>query len=269
MGCVPRDGAGPRPADCFAVPGAGDGWTDAQGRCLLLDLEQIGSLNVVGDEETARGVLNALACEFATNPWSDQIQATMVGLDDALARDLDRFRIHQVADVPALVRNLRADLEDRRDALNSYGVGGVLEARSRATDMESWAPHIVILAETPIGSLRDDLAELVARMPRLGIATIAQGDALVVGATVVVTSKEEAEYRSGGALPPLCRSVRRFLVVTNSSSYARCSRPRLSMRSRSTSRKSTRTLRPLRSSTRRATMTRQALTLLRMLMSNR
>ncbi|HCS60143.1 MAG TPA: hypothetical protein DIW46_01925 [Microbacterium sp.] len=177
--------------------------TDAQGGYLLLDLEQIGSLNVIGDEETARGVLNALACEFATNPWSDQIQVTMVGLDDALARDLDRFRIHQVADVPALVRNLRADLEDRRDALNSYGVGGVLEARSRATDMESWAPHIVILAETPIGSLRDDLAELVARMPRLGIATIAQGDALVAGATVVVTSKEEAEYRSGGALPPL------------------------------------------------------------------
>ncbi|WP_160173265.1 AfsR/SARP family transcriptional regulator [Microbacterium sp. CH12i] len=128
---------------------------------------------------------------------------TTVGLDDALARDLDRFRIHQVADVSALVRNLRADLEDRRDALNSYGVGGVLEARSRATDMESWAPHIVILAETPIGSLRDDLAELVARMPRLGIATIAQGDALVAGATVVVTSKEEAEYRSGGALLPL------------------------------------------------------------------
>lgn len=177
--------------------------TDAQGGYVLLDLEQIGSLNVTGDEEIARGMLNALACEFATNPWSDEIQVTLVGLDDALARDLDRIRIHQVADIPALVRNLRADLDDRRDALDSYGVGGVLEARSRATEIETWAPHIVILAETPIGSLRDDLADLVARMPRLGIATIAQGTALAAGATVEVASKEEAEYRSGGALPPL------------------------------------------------------------------
>lgn len=177
--------------------------TDAQGGYLLLDLEQIGSLNVTGDEETARGMLNALACEFATNPWSDEIQVTLVGLDDALARDLDRIRIHQVADVPALIRNLRADLNDRREALDTYGVGGVLEARSRATEIETWAPHIVILAETPIGSLRDDLAELVARMPRLGIATIAQGTALVAGSSIEVTSTEEAEYRSGGALPPL------------------------------------------------------------------
>lgn len=177
--------------------------TDAQGGYVLLDLEQIGSLNVTGDEDVARGMLNALACEFATNPWSDEIQVTLVGLDDALARDLDRIRIHQVADIPALVRNLRADLDDRREALDSYGVGGVLDARSRATEIETWAPHIVIMAETPIGSLRDDLADLVARMPRLGIATIAQGTALAAGATVEVTSTEEAEYRSGGALPPL------------------------------------------------------------------
>lgn len=177
--------------------------TDPQGGFLLLDLEQIGSLNVVGDEETARGVLNALACEFAGNPWSDQIQVTLVGLDDALARDVDRFRIEQVADVPALVRNLRADLEDRRAALDSYGVGGVLEARSRATETEEWAPHVVILGEPPEEHLRAELAELVARMPRLGIATIAQGDAVVAGATIQVMSKDAAEYRSGGTLPPI------------------------------------------------------------------
>ncbi|WP_025104770.1 LysM peptidoglycan-binding domain-containing protein [Microbacterium paraoxydans] len=177
--------------------------TDANGGFLLVELEQIGSLNVIGDQETARGVLNALACEFATNPWSEQIHVTLVGMEDSFARDLDRIRIHQVDDVPALVRNLRADLEDRRAALDSYGVGGVLEARTQATEMESWAPHIVILAETPEGHLRDELAELVARMPRLGIATISNGDALVAGATVEVTSREHAEYRSGGAMPPL------------------------------------------------------------------
>lgn len=176
---------------------------DARGGSLLLDLEQIGSLNIVGDTQAARGMLNALAGEFARNPWSDQIQVTLVGMNDALAGDLDAFRIHHVADVPALIRNLKSDLDDRRAALDSYGVGGVLEGRSRATELEAWAPHIVILADTQIGSLRDELAELVARMPRLGIATIAQGDTLVAGATIEVTSKDSAQYLSGGTLPPL------------------------------------------------------------------
>ncbi|GAB6855954.1 LysM peptidoglycan-binding domain-containing protein [Microbacterium xylanilyticum] len=177
--------------------------TDANGGFLLLDLEQIGSLNVNGDDEIAVGMLNALASELALNPWSEDIQVTLVGMDEALARKLNRARIQQVADVPALVRNLRADMEDRREALDSYGVGGVLEARTRATDMESWAPHIVILAEPPVGALRDELAALVERMPRLGIATVSHGDPLVDGATINVRSSLDAEYCSGGSMPPM------------------------------------------------------------------
>ncbi|GAA4492322.1 hypothetical protein [Microbacterium panaciterrae] len=177
--------------------------TDANGGFLLLDLEQIGSLNVNGDDEIAVGMLNALASELAQNPWSEDIQVTLVGMDDALAWKLNRARIQQVADVPALVRNLRADMEDRREALDSYGVGGVLEARTRATEMESWAPHIVILAEPPVGALRDELAELVERMPRLGIATVSHGAPLVDGATINVQSAQDAEYCSGGAMPPM------------------------------------------------------------------
>ena len=176
---------------------------DAQGGLLLLDLEQIGSLNVSGDEKVARGMLNALAGELARNPWSDNIRVTLVGMDGELPPNLDPYRIREVQDVTALVRNLRADLDDRREALDSYGVEGVLEARSRATELESWAPHVVIMAEMPLGSIRQDLADLVAQMPRLGIATIAQGEVLVAGASIEVTSTESAEYRSGEGVPPL------------------------------------------------------------------
>lgn len=176
---------------------------DAQGGLLLLDLEQIGSLNVTGDEKLARGMLNALAGEFARNPWSDNIRVTLVGMEWNLPPGLDRYRFRQVLDVPALVRNLRADLEDRREALDSYGVSGVLEARSRATELESWAPHVVFMAEMPLGSIRQELAELVTRMPRFGIATIGQGGELVAGATIQVASDMSAEYCSGGVVPPL------------------------------------------------------------------
>lgn len=177
--------------------------TDDAGGVLLLDLEQIGSLNVVGDAETARGVLTAIAVELAVNPWSDQIQVTLVGMPHGLAHEIGTFRIQHVDDVPALLRNLRADMDDRRAALDSYGVDDVHQARVRATEMESWAPHIVILGEEPAEHLRAELAELVARMPRLGIATVASGDAIAAGSTVVITDRTTAEYRSGGQLPPL------------------------------------------------------------------
>ncbi len=177
--------------------------TDDAGGVLLLDLEQIGSLNVVGDEETARGVLTAIAVELAVNPWSDQIQVTLVGMPNGLAHDLGRFRVQHVDDVPALIRNLRADMEDRRAALDSYDVDDVHQARVKATDLESWAPHIVILGVEPPEAQRNELAELVAHMPRLGVATVASGDSIEAGSTVVITDRTTAEYRSGGQLPPL------------------------------------------------------------------
>lgn len=177
--------------------------TDDAGGVLLLDLEQVGSLNVVGDAETARGVLTAIAVELAVNPWSDQIQATLVGMPHGLAHDLGRFRVQHVDDVPALIRNLRADMEDRRTALDSYDVDDVHQARVKATDLESWAPHIVILGVEPPEAQRNELAELVAHMPRLGIATVASGDSIEAGSTVVITDRTTAEYRSGGQLPPL------------------------------------------------------------------
>jgi hypothetical protein len=171
---------------------------------LMLDLEQIGSLNIVGDDETARALLNAMAVELAENPWSDQIQVTLVGMPQGLARDLNRFRVQHVDDVAALIRNIRSDLENREQAFASYGVDDVHAARVRATDSESWAPHIVILAEAPAEDLQNELADLVDRVPRLGIATVSNGATVTRGSTVRITSRDAAELISAGdAMPAL------------------------------------------------------------------
>jgi len=177
---------------------------DDHGGVLMLDLEQVGSLNVVGDEDTARGVLNAIAVELAENPWSEQIEVTLVGMPHGLARDLDRFRVQHVDDVAALVRNLRTSLEGREAAFESYGVDGVHSARTRATDAESWAPHVVILGQLPDEAVQAELQELVERVPRLGIATVANGDMVGNGSVVRISSASSAELVSpGGTMPPL------------------------------------------------------------------
>jgi hypothetical protein len=78
-------------------------------------------------------------------------------------------------------------------------VSGVLQARTRATETEAWAPPIIILGQAPDEDLRNELADLVAHMPRLGIATVSNGTEILPDATVQTTSKDTAEYLSGGA----------------------------------------------------------------------
>ncbi|CAQ03312.1 LysM peptidoglycan-binding domain-containing protein [Clavibacter sepedonicus] len=177
---------------------------DERDGVLMLDLEQIGSLNITGDDATARGLLNAMAVELAENPWSDQIQVTLVGMPHGLARDLNRFRVQHVDDVDALVRNIRHDLQEREHALASYGIGGVHAGRVHATEAESWAPHIVILAEVPSEEKQTELAELVDRIPRLGVATVSNGATVARGSTIELSSRTSAQLVSaGGAMPPL------------------------------------------------------------------
>ncbi|CAM5534236.1 LysM peptidoglycan-binding domain-containing protein [Leifsonia shinshuensis] len=179
--------------------------TDARNGVLLLDLEQIGALTVAGDEETAKGVLNAIAVELAENPWSDQIQVTLVGMPEGLARDLNRFRISHVDDVEALIRNIRNDLRERGDALASFGIDDIHDARAHAGEAESWAPHVVILGQAPSAELQAQLNELVEQVPRLGVATVANnGVPAVSGSTVRILSRDAAELiSSGDVMPPL------------------------------------------------------------------
>lgn len=201
---LPGTATEPTRASVSPYPALATIGVDDHGGVLMLDLEQIGSLNVIGDEDTARGVLNAIAVELAENPWSEQIEVTLVGMPRGLARDLDRFRVQHVDDTAALVRNLRTSLEGREASFDSYGVDGVHSARTRATDAESWAPHVVILGQLPDDAIQRELQELVERVPRLGIATIANGETLGTGSVVRISSATTAELVSpGDTMPPL------------------------------------------------------------------
>jgi len=177
--------------------------TDAHNGILMLDLEQIGALTVSGDKGLAIGVLNALACELAVNPWSDQIRVTLVGMPD-LAADIAPYRVQHVDDVEVLIRDIKADLAHRQSSFASYGVSDVYEARTQASESESWAPHVVILGDVPSESIRRELAELVSQVPRLGIATVAQGAEVGVGSVVKIHSRDNAELLSAvEGIPPL------------------------------------------------------------------
>ena len=171
---------------------------------LLLDLEQLGVLNVVGKEEVALGFLNALTAELAGNPWGEQIQVTIVGIPATLPRSIDRFRIRHVDDIERLLVELEHDLEERGSALHSFGVDDVRTGRALAAETESWAPHLVLLGEPVEGPVTSRITELVTRLGRCGLAIVANGSLDDGHATIRIDSAGHAELvLPGSAMPPL------------------------------------------------------------------
>jgi nucleoid-associated protein YgaU/DNA-binding SARP family transcriptional activator len=146
--------------------------TDAH---ILVDLEHIGALNLVGPPAVTEGALTALAVELATSRWAEDLQITLVGVAEGLPSALDTGRIRHVEDLDTLLRNLRGQASATEEALAALGVDSIEQARSLGEDAEAWIPEIVILGELPDQQTQDELAELVTRLPRVGIASITNG----------------------------------------------------------------------------------------------
>lgn len=142
---------------------------------ILVDLEHLGALNLAGDAEGTTEALTALAIELAVSRWADDLQITLVGIAPGLPDALDTGRVRHVDDVDALLRNLRGQAAAVERALEGLGVSSIEQARSVGPDAEGWTPEIVILGELPDEPVRNELAALVARVPRVGIAAISHG----------------------------------------------------------------------------------------------
>jgi nucleoid-associated protein YgaU len=171
---------------------------------LLLDLEQLGILNVVGQETLALGILNALAAELAGNPWGEQIQVTVVGIPATLPRSIDRFRIRHVDDVEDVLAELEGDLGTRGTALHSFAVDDVRIARALAADTESWAPHLVLLGQPVEEPLASRITDLITRFGRWGVAIVANGSVHDSHATIRLDPSGHAELvLPANAMPPL------------------------------------------------------------------
>lgn len=151
----------------------GQDHTSAQ---ILIDLERAGALNVTADEhDTALAAVNALGVELATTPWAEDVQITLVGLDDRLPKALDTGRVRRIDDLPTLMRELKARAAATSETLEQLRAESISAARSSEPDVEPFTPEIVLLAEQPAPEIASELAALALDIPRLGIATITAG----------------------------------------------------------------------------------------------
>jgi nucleoid-associated protein YgaU len=142
---------------------------------ILIDLEQIGSLNIVGpDEKTTEGALVALAVELACSTWADDLQITLVGFAPELAAAFDTGRVQHIDDVRSLMSSLRGRARAYTHAFGELQVDSPRQARTIA-DTDTWTPEIVLLRELPDEKTQAELVDLIERTPRVGIAAITSG----------------------------------------------------------------------------------------------
>lgn len=125
---------------------------------LMLDLEQVGHLDIRGDTEAAHGTLAALAVELATSRWADDLQVTLIGTLPDLPEAVDTSRLRYISGLEAVMHELQA----RADDISADG----------AATTEAWTPEILIVGTTLDPRIREELDQLVAHIPRVGIAAV-------------------------------------------------------------------------------------------------
>lgn len=176
---------------------------------LLVDLEKLGALNIDGTPELEEATLTALALELATSTWAENLQVTLVDVAAGLPEAIGSGRVRHVDSVDTLLRNLRAQADEVTATLEQAGITSLEQARTAGPLAESWTPEIIVLGQLPDDETRDELAELVSRVPRVGIAAIAAGH-LAGGWNFRVEDRNTAELEipdTDGATLPLTPQV--------------------------------------------------------------
>lgn len=146
---------------------------DEDGAHLLLNLEEVGALNVTsGEPQLARQVLTALTLELLACGWAEDLRVSLVGampeLVDALGVDRATYTEHLADLLPSLEHAAdvyRGALEERH--LDSAG-----HARSVGVLEETWAPQLVVIATPITAQEHDRLVQLTQALPRVAIAAV-------------------------------------------------------------------------------------------------
>ncbi|MBV7674263.1 LysM peptidoglycan-binding domain-containing protein [Streptomyces halstedii] len=132
------------------------GW-DNSGRLVLIDLEYIGILNLTGDTDFSRQVLQAIAIELASTPLPGHLEVTVLadtapGLDAAGPE-----RVARTSNLADAAAELASHAEDQRRAMAAVSASSLRAARLLDAGAGAWAPHI-LLAE----DLRGDDAQIAS-----------------------------------------------------------------------------------------------------------
>ncbi|MEN8651716.1 LysM peptidoglycan-binding domain-containing protein [Streptomyces sp. 21So2-11] len=179
------------------------GWDD-KGHLVLADLEHVGILQLAGDDDFARHVLQAIAVELANTPLGHLEVAALAdaapGLEEAAPERV--ARTENLADAADAVE---AHTADQRRTLASIGTDSLRAARLSDDAQGAWTPHIVLAQNLPDGADTDRLFNALTEQPHTAAAVITTGtnstDTAADAWTLSCQSPDETIVLPGSNLP--------------------------------------------------------------------
>jgi LysM repeat protein len=118
---------------------------------ILLDLEQLSTLNITGSQHRATATMNALAVELGVSPWAEDLTVSLVGFLEDLPAALGTGRIRHYEDLDSLLGHLRPYAAGIESDLASAGLQSPRAARVASEEAEAWPPEIVLIGEPGTG----------------------------------------------------------------------------------------------------------------------
>ena len=145
---------------------------DEDGAWVLLNLEEIGALNITGPPSTCRDALAAMTLELAGTGWADDLRVTLVGALPDLAETISTDRVEHVTSLSEVIPGLVYASDIHTRTLDSEKQPSVTAARAARVAEETWTPHLILLGSDPSEEEREVLETLMARTPRMAVAAI-------------------------------------------------------------------------------------------------
>lgn len=142
---------------------------------VLLNLEELGSLAVTGDPETARDVIAGLGIELITSSWCDDAQITLVDVMPELVEALDNERVIHARDLDHVLAGLEHTTGVFRQAYQDHEVTDATHARLTGTVDESWTPHLILTGDEMTAQQAERLQTILDSRPRVAIAAVTCG----------------------------------------------------------------------------------------------
>ena len=148
---------------------------DAGGDLWLLNCEELGTLEVVGDAARAGNFARHLAAQLAVNPWSQQVSVDCVGIAEETEPLGDRIHYHDTGwEGDRATSEVLAEAVSMVDRTASHDTD-VSTGRTGGLDDDVWPARMLLVAAegTTEGGALHELRHLVAtHVGRTGIAII-------------------------------------------------------------------------------------------------
>lgn len=148
---------------------------DADRAHLLLNLEELRSLSLVGEEELSTAVLTAMTVELLGCEWSDDTRITLVGVLPDLIDAIGSDRATYVDTLDEILTALEYSAGVVRGALTEAGVTDAQQARTDGVVDESWTPHLILLTGPIDPDQQQRLDAVLQATPRVAVASVTAG----------------------------------------------------------------------------------------------